>query len=170
MKDACFRWIKWQSLTITQLPVNRPKEKHAANEAQTSTIQLYICQYKERTGIRKKVERWIPQCWICRIWAACAPGGDSQWRKWTPIHPVGNDFENFQKKWQRTDHELGKYKDLLMKAETEHSALDVKLKHAWNQVDVEIKQRQQAEADWKTGTTDSTDSRDAHVTHLAAFN
>ena len=44
-------------------------------------------------------------------------------------------------------HELGKYKDLLMKAETERSALDVKLKHARNQVDVEIKRRQRAEAD-----------------------
>ncbi|VTJ70723.1 Hypothetical predicted protein [Marmota monax] len=57
------------------------------------------------------------------------------------------DFEDFRKKWQRTDHELGKYKDLLMKAETECSALDVQLKRARNQVDVVIKRRQQAEAD-----------------------
>lgn len=34
-----------------------------------------------------------------------------------------------------------------MKTETECSALDVKLKHARNQVDVEIKRRQRAEAD-----------------------
>lgn len=34
-----------------------------------------------------------------------------------------------------------------MKVETERSALDVKLKHARNQVDVEIKRRQRAEAD-----------------------
>ncbi|XP_036617857.1 rac GTPase-activating protein 1 isoform X2 [Trichosurus vulpecula] len=34
-----------------------------------------------------------------------------------------------------------------MKAETERSALDVKLKHARNQVDVEIKRRQRAEAE-----------------------
>nr|XP_020143324.1 rac GTPase-activating protein 1 [Microcebus murinus] len=60
---------------------------------------------------------------------------------------LAKDFEDFRKKWQRTDHELGKYKDLLMKAETERSALDVKLKHARNQVDVEIKRRQRAEAD-----------------------
>lgn len=60
---------------------------------------------------------------------------------------MAKDFEDFRKKWQRTDHELGKYKDLLMKAETERSALDVKLKHARNQVDVEIKRRQRAEAD-----------------------
>ncbi|KAJ8788984.1 hypothetical protein J1605_022390 [Eschrichtius robustus] len=60
---------------------------------------------------------------------------------------LAKDFEDFRKKWQRTDHELGKYKDLLMKVETERSALDVKLKHARNQVDVEIKRRQRAEAD-----------------------
>ncbi|CAI9170349.1 unnamed protein product [Rangifer tarandus platyrhynchus] len=60
---------------------------------------------------------------------------------------LAKDFEDFRKKWQRTDHELGKYKDLLMKAETERSALDVKLKHARNQVDVGIKRRQRAEAD-----------------------
>ncbi|KAK2118139.1 Rac GTPase-activating protein 1 [Saguinus oedipus] len=60
---------------------------------------------------------------------------------------LAKDFEEIHKKWQRTNHELGKYKDLLMKAETERSALDVKLKHACNQVDVEIKWRQRAEAD-----------------------
>ncbi|KAM9673190.1 rac GTPase-activating protein 1 [Trichechus inunguis] len=60
---------------------------------------------------------------------------------------LAKDFEDFRKKWQRTDQELGKCKDLLMKAETERSALDVKLKHARNQVDVEIKRRQRAEAD-----------------------
>lgn len=45
------------------------------------------------------------------------------------------------------EHELGRYKDLLMKTEAERSALDVKLKHARNQVDVEIKRRQKAEMD-----------------------
>ncbi|XP_056654258.1 rac GTPase-activating protein 1 isoform X4 [Monodelphis domestica] len=60
---------------------------------------------------------------------------------------LAKNFEEFRKKWQRTEHELGNYKDLLMKAETERSALDVKLKHARNQVDVEIKRRQRAEAD-----------------------
>uniref|UniRef100_A0A2K6SLJ3 Rho-GAP domain-containing protein n=1 Tax=Saimiri boliviensis boliviensis TaxID=39432 RepID=A0A2K6SLJ3_SAIBB len=39
----------------------------------------------------------------------------------------GNELQFIQ---LRTDHELGKYKDLLMKAETEKSALDVKLKQA----------------------------------------
>ncbi|XP_023112798.1 rac GTPase-activating protein 1 isoform X2 [Felis catus] len=69
---------------------------------------------------------------------------------------LAKDFEDFRKKWQRTDHELGKYKDLLMKAETERSALDVKLKHARNQVDVEIKRRQRAEADCEKLDWDSS--------------
>ncbi|XP_067385611.1 rac GTPase-activating protein 1 [Emydura macquarii macquarii] len=60
---------------------------------------------------------------------------------------LARNFEEFRKKWQKVDHELARYKDLLMKTETERSALDVKLKHARNQVDVEIKRRQRAEAD-----------------------
>ncbi|XP_044857010.1 rac GTPase-activating protein 1-like [Mauremys mutica] len=60
---------------------------------------------------------------------------------------LAKNFEEFRKKWQKADHELARYKDLLMKTETERSALDVKLKHARNQVDVEIKRRQQAETD-----------------------
>lgn len=60
---------------------------------------------------------------------------------------VVKDFEDFRKKCQRTNQELEKFKDLLLKAETGRSALDVKLKHARNQVDVEIKRRQRAEAE-----------------------
>uniref|UniRef100_A0A8D3BGX6 Rac GTPase-activating protein 1 n=1 Tax=Scophthalmus maximus TaxID=52904 RepID=A0A8D3BGX6_SCOMX len=43
--------------------------------------------------------------------------------------------------------ELGSCKEVLTKAETERGALEVKLKHARNQVDVEIRRRQKAEAD-----------------------
>ncbi|XP_048347663.1 rac GTPase-activating protein 1 [Sphaerodactylus townsendi] len=59
---------------------------------------------------------------------------------------LAKNFEEFRKRWQKMDHEVAMYKDLLMKTETERSALDVKLKHARNQVDVEIKRRQRAEA------------------------
>uniref|UniRef100_A0A674GAQ4 Rac GTPase-activating protein 1 n=1 Tax=Taeniopygia guttata TaxID=59729 RepID=A0A674GAQ4_TAEGU len=45
------------------------------------------------------------------------------------------------------EEELSRCKDRLMKTEAERSALDVKLKHARNQVDVEIKRRQKAEMD-----------------------
>ncbi|NXV05440.1 RGAP1 protein, partial [Cettia cetti] len=60
---------------------------------------------------------------------------------------LAKNFEEYRRKWQKTEHELSRYKDLLMKTETERSALDVKLKHARNQVDVEIKRRQKAEMD-----------------------
>uniref|UniRef100_A0A8C8AL40 Rac GTPase-activating protein 1 n=1 Tax=Otus sunia TaxID=257818 RepID=A0A8C8AL40_9STRI len=60
---------------------------------------------------------------------------------------LAKNFEEYRRKWQKTEHELGRYKDLLMKTEAERSALDVKLKHARNQVDVEIKRRQKAETD-----------------------
>ncbi|NWY50855.1 RGAP1 protein, partial [Chionis minor] len=60
---------------------------------------------------------------------------------------LAKNFEEYRRKWQKTEHELSRYKDLLMKTEAERSALDVKLKHARNQVDVEIKRRQKAETD-----------------------
>lgn len=60
---------------------------------------------------------------------------------------LARNFEEFRKKYQKVDHELATYKDLLMRTETERSALDVKLKLARNQVDVELKRRQRAEAD-----------------------
>lgn len=46
----------------------------------------------------------------------------------------------------RTDEELVSCKEVLAKVETERGALEVKLKHARNQVDVEIRRRQKAEA------------------------
>ncbi|KFW03880.1 PREDICTED: rac GTPase-activating protein 1 [Eurypyga helias] len=60
---------------------------------------------------------------------------------------LAKNFEEYRRKWQKTENELGRYKDLLMKTEAERSALDVKLKHARNQVEVEIKRRQKAETD-----------------------
>ncbi|KAM5182361.1 rac GTPase-activating protein 1 [Mantella aurantiaca] len=60
---------------------------------------------------------------------------------------LAKNFEDFRRKWQKTENELVRNRELLMKTETERSALDVKLKHARNQVDVEIKRRQRAEAE-----------------------
>ncbi|XP_037642941.1 rac GTPase-activating protein 1-like [Sebastes umbrosus] len=56
------------------------------------------------------------------------------------------NFEECRKKWLRTGEELGSCKEVLAKAETERGALEVKLKHARNQVDVEIRRRQKAES------------------------
>ncbi|XP_014841254.1 PREDICTED: rac GTPase-activating protein 1 isoform X1 [Poecilia mexicana] len=57
------------------------------------------------------------------------------------------NFEDCRRRWARSLDELGSCKDMLRKAEMERGALDVKLKHARNQVDVEIRRRQKAEAD-----------------------
>ncbi|XP_035517074.1 rac GTPase-activating protein 1-like [Morone saxatilis] len=56
------------------------------------------------------------------------------------------NFEECRKKWLRSDEELVSCKEGLAKAQTERGALEVKLKHARNQVDVEIRRRQKAEA------------------------
>ncbi|KAM4570509.1 rac GTPase-activating protein 1 [Fundulus diaphanus] len=57
------------------------------------------------------------------------------------------NFEDCRRKWVRTIEELGSCKEMLRNAEMERGSLDVKLKHARNQVDVEIRRRQKAEAD-----------------------
>ncbi|KAI1891145.1 hypothetical protein AGOR_G00161670 [Albula goreensis] len=59
------------------------------------------------------------------------------------------NFEACQLKWRRVEQELGVCKEVLAKAETERGALEVKLKHARNQVDVEIRRRQRAEAEFE---------------------
>ncbi|TSS48077.1 Rac GTPase-activating protein 1 [Bagarius yarrelli] len=57
------------------------------------------------------------------------------------------NFEDCRCKWLRVEQELASCKEVLAKAETERGALEVKLKHARNQVDVEIRRRQKAESD-----------------------
>ncbi|XP_047438638.1 rac GTPase-activating protein 1-like [Mugil cephalus] len=56
------------------------------------------------------------------------------------------NFEECRKKWLKVGEELVSCKEILAKAETEKGSLEVKLKHARNQVDVEIRRRQKAEA------------------------
>ncbi|KAG2468277.1 RGAP1 protein, partial [Polypterus senegalus] len=60
---------------------------------------------------------------------------------------LARSFENCRQKWLKSEQELACCNELLTKTEAERSALDVKLKHARNQVDVEIKRRQRAEAE-----------------------
>lgn len=57
------------------------------------------------------------------------------------------NFDDCRRKWLRVEQDLGSCKETLAKTETEKGALEVKLKHARNQVDVEIRRRQKAEAD-----------------------
>nr|XP_057908400.1 rac GTPase-activating protein 1 [Doryrhamphus excisus]XP_057908401.1 rac GTPase-activating protein 1 [Doryrhamphus excisus] len=60
---------------------------------------------------------------------------------------MAQNFDDCRRKWLNTELELGSCKEILTKTETEMSALEVKLKHARNQVDVEMRRRQKAEAE-----------------------
>lgn len=62
---------------------------------------------------------------------------------------VVKSFEATRKKCVHTELELKKYKELLVKSDVAKAALEVKLKHARNQVDVEIKKRYKVEADYQ---------------------
>uniref|UniRef100_A0A3Q0SBD0 Rac GTPase-activating protein 1 n=1 Tax=Amphilophus citrinellus TaxID=61819 RepID=A0A3Q0SBD0_AMPCI len=60
---------------------------------------------------------------------------------------MAQNFDDCRRKWLKSEQELGACKEMLRNIETERGALEVKLKHARNQVDVEIRRRQKAEAD-----------------------
>ncbi|XP_068589095.1 rac GTPase-activating protein 1 [Cebidichthys violaceus] len=60
---------------------------------------------------------------------------------------LAQNFDDCRRKWLRAEQDLGSCKEVLTKAETERGSLEVKLKHARNQVDIEIRRRQKAEAD-----------------------
>uniref|UniRef100_A0A8C1JAT1 Si:ch1073-416j23.1 n=1 Tax=Cyprinus carpio TaxID=7962 RepID=A0A8C1JAT1_CYPCA len=62
---------------------------------------------------------------------------------------VVRNFEAARKKWLHAELELKKQKELLVKSDVARAALEVKLKHARNQLDVEIKKRYKAEADYQ---------------------
>lgn len=62
---------------------------------------------------------------------------------------MATNFEECRKKWLQADEALGSCKEGLAKVETERGSLEVKLKHARNQVDVEIRRRQKAEAEYE---------------------
>lgn len=60
---------------------------------------------------------------------------------------MAKNFDDCRRKWANTEQELGSCKEILTKTETERGALEVKLKHARNQVDIEIRRRQKAETE-----------------------
>ncbi|XP_057685243.1 rac GTPase-activating protein 1 [Corythoichthys intestinalis] len=60
---------------------------------------------------------------------------------------MAQNFEDCRRKWLMAEGNLESCKEILTKTETERSSLEVKLKHARNQVDIEIRRRQKAEAD-----------------------
>ncbi|XP_040885333.1 rac GTPase-activating protein 1 [Toxotes jaculatrix] len=62
---------------------------------------------------------------------------------------VVRNFEAVRKRWMQAELELKKYKELLVKSDVAKAALEVKLKHARNQLDVEMKKRYKLEADYQ---------------------
>ncbi|KAJ8350251.1 hypothetical protein SKAU_G00253810 [Synaphobranchus kaupii] len=62
---------------------------------------------------------------------------------------VVKNYEVTRRRWLHADLELKKHKEVLVKSEVARTALEVKLKHARNQVDVEIKKRHKAETDYQ---------------------
>ncbi|KAM4697912.1 rac GTPase-activating protein 1-like [Rhinophrynus dorsalis] len=60
---------------------------------------------------------------------------------------VAQSLEASRKKWQQVEKDLREKQESLLKCEIDRSALQVKLKHARNQVDVEMKKRQRAETE-----------------------
>ncbi|XP_068103205.1 rac GTPase-activating protein 1-like [Hyperolius riggenbachi] len=63
---------------------------------------------------------------------------------------VAQNFEVTRKKWQQAELQARERQELLLRSEIECSALQVKLKHARNQVDVEMKRRQRIETELQT--------------------
>ncbi|XP_051272962.1 rac GTPase-activating protein 1 isoform X3 [Dicentrarchus labrax] len=62
---------------------------------------------------------------------------------------VVKNFESVRKRWLHAELELKKYKELLVKSDVAKAALEVKLKHARNQLDVEMKKRYKIEGDYQ---------------------
>ncbi|XP_069470108.1 uncharacterized protein [Ambystoma mexicanum] len=61
--------------------------------------------------------------------------------------PITQAFQRICKRWRRTEKELCEKKEKLLRCESERNTLEVKLKHARNQVSVEMKRRQNAETE-----------------------
>ncbi|XP_056144898.1 rac GTPase-activating protein 1 [Lampris incognitus] len=62
---------------------------------------------------------------------------------------IVKNFEVTRRKWLQAELELKKYKELLVKSDVAKAALEVKLKHARNQVDLEIKKKFKIEEDYQ---------------------
>ncbi|KAJ8012860.1 hypothetical protein DPEC_G00047260 [Dallia pectoralis] len=62
---------------------------------------------------------------------------------------VVKNYDAARKKWLFAEQELKRHKELLLKSDIAQAALEVKLKHCRNQVEVEIKKRYKAEVDFQ---------------------
>ncbi|XP_029954675.1 rac GTPase-activating protein 1-like [Salarias fasciatus] len=64
------------------------------------------------------------------------------------LEKLARNFEEVRKKWLHAEETLKTYKELLVKSDVAKAALEVKLKHARNQLDLEMKKRYKIEADF----------------------
>ncbi|XP_061665880.1 rac GTPase-activating protein 1 isoform X2 [Syngnathoides biaculeatus] len=62
---------------------------------------------------------------------------------------VLRNVESIRKRWLHAETELKKYKELLVKSDVAKAGLEVKLKHARNQLDVEMRKRYKMEGDFQ---------------------
>ncbi|XP_023197386.1 rac GTPase-activating protein 1-like isoform X2 [Xiphophorus maculatus] len=62
---------------------------------------------------------------------------------------VVQNLEAVRRSWQRAEAELKRFKELLVKSDVAKAALEIQLKHARNQVDVEMRKRHKVEADYQ---------------------
>ncbi|XP_061562161.1 rac GTPase-activating protein 1 isoform X4 [Phycodurus eques] len=62
---------------------------------------------------------------------------------------VVKNVESVRKRWLHAETELKKYKELLVKSDVAKAGLEVKLKHARNQLDVEMRKRYKIEGDYQ---------------------
>lgn len=76
-------------------------------------------------------------CCTINVWPCC----------FLDFIQMAKNFDDCRRRWASTEQELGSCKQILTKTETERGALEVKLKHARNQVDIEIRRRQKAETE-----------------------
>ncbi|NXX82348.1 RGAP1 protein, partial [Urocolius indicus] len=60
---------------------------------------------------------------------------------------IARCFEATRRRWSRLEQDGRRAREQLARAEAERAALEVKLKHARNQVEVEMKKRHRAEAE-----------------------
>uniref|UniRef100_A0A3B5L8U0 Uncharacterized protein n=1 Tax=Xiphophorus couchianus TaxID=32473 RepID=A0A3B5L8U0_9TELE len=58
---------------------------------------------------------------------------------------VVQNLEAVRRSWQRAEAELKRFKELLVKSDVAKAALEIQLKHARNQVDVEMRKRHKVE-------------------------
>ncbi|XP_014874072.1 rac GTPase-activating protein 1 isoform X3 [Poecilia latipinna] len=62
---------------------------------------------------------------------------------------VVQNLEAVRRSWQRAEAELKRFKELLVKSDVAKAALEIQLKHARNQVDVEMRKRHKVEANYQ---------------------